>query len=45
MGAYGPVSRGSGDMSTAELKGERGRYSPSSDSVCSLTCLVSSLVT
>ena len=45
MGTDGPVSRGSGDMSTAELKGERGRYSPSSDSVCSLTCLVSSLVT
>ena len=45
MGAYSPVSGGSDDMSTAELKGEHGRYSPSSDSVCSLTCLVSSLVT
>lgn len=45
MGVYSPVSGGSDDMSTAELKGERGRYSPSSDSVCSLTCLVSSLVT
>ena len=45
MGAYGPVSGGSGDMNVPELKGERSRYSPSSDSVCSLTCLVSSLVT